>query len=568
MQNQINIWVEQSRLGNREAFAQIVRQFQAKVSAVTFSITGNLQESEDIAQETFLVAWKQIGELQAPEKIGVWLCGIARILCKNQFRRKQHDPLCAAENAELPQLASPEAEPETAERKELARLAWSSIANIPEQFREPLILYYREGQSVREVAETLELTETSVKQRLYRGRQHLKEEVERLIENALTKTRPGEFFTVAVLAAIPVLTTGKQALAAGSAGAVAAQSSPNTPLLALIGTHFWKFLFSLAPVLLAFAGTVLGVWSGIRNAPTLSARRFMIRITLEYFLFASVFFSTHVLFMLFLQSWRPFFEYTLYSLLIAVPVTVFFNSIRINRMWRKIVETDAAATGEGKLFYLLLTGGLLCYAMGVGLIIVITHLPLVPLIVFLTIPVAAILFLWCALRISKDEAAFQKLPPRLPNLLSILTGEQKPPRGLRNRINLVGDLVAAGMGLNMTFFYVGWYLRNHYGSEQFTFFDMPFITGNELATSVLVLTIAAYIVFALFFAGIPRKRYWGMVFLGSSVLLLDTLAILVAFTPFWNSHNEWKTVTGIVAWYLVWYVLHGVAGLRVFKSKG
>jgi RNA polymerase sigma-70 factor (ECF subfamily) len=56
MQSQVNTWVEQSRLGNREAFAQIVRQFQSKVSAVTFSITGNLQESEDIAQETFLVA--------------------------------------------------------------------------------------------------------------------------------------------------------------------------------------------------------------------------------------------------------------------------------------------------------------------------------------------------------------------------------------------------------------------------------------------------------------------------------------------------------------------------------
>jgi hypothetical protein len=177
------------------------------------------------------------------------------------------------------------------------------------------------------------------------------------------------------------------------------------------------------------------------------------------------------------------------------------------------------------------------------------------------------LFLWFALRISKDDTAFQKLPPRLPNLLPILTGEQKPPRGLRNRINLIGDLVAAGMGLNMTFFYIGWYLRNHYGSERFTFFDMPFITGNELATLVLVLTIASYIIFALFFAGIPRKRYRGMIFLGSSVLLIDALAILVVLTPFLNSNNEWKTVTCVVAWYLVWYIMIGVAGLQVFKPR-
>jgi hypothetical protein len=291
--------------------------------------------------------------------------------------------------------------------------------------------------------------------------------------------------------------------------------------------------------------------------------------------------------------------------------------------------------------------------------------------VFLTIPVAAILFLWFALQISKDEAAFQKLPPRLPNLLPILTGEQKQPRGLRNRINLIGDLVAAGMGLNMTFFFVGWYLQNHFRSEQFVFLgtlssigntlktltlvlprvltgDLPmssifstlwlvdgyalttlmivltiiayavfallfvgiprkyrrgmiflgsaillidlfvlsiygclylfynhddrpltalFITGSELKTFVLVMTVIAYAIFALFFAGIPRKRYWGMIFLGSSVLLIDALAILVVLPEFLRSRNEWKTVTGIVVWYLVWYILIGIAGLRVYCPR-
>ena len=81
----------QIELNNREAFGDIVRRYQNLVSAVTYSITGNVQESEDLAQETFIAAWQRLHELREVEKLPAWLCGIARNLANNWIRRTQRE---------------------------------------------------------------------------------------------------------------------------------------------------------------------------------------------------------------------------------------------------------------------------------------------------------------------------------------------------------------------------------------------------------------------------------------------------------------------------------------------
>jgi polyvinyl alcohol dehydrogenase (cytochrome) len=72
--------VAQSLTGNRDAFGLIVSRYQSLVCSITYSATGCLSRSEDLAQETFLTAWKQLGQLQEPAKLRAWLCGIARNL--------------------------------------------------------------------------------------------------------------------------------------------------------------------------------------------------------------------------------------------------------------------------------------------------------------------------------------------------------------------------------------------------------------------------------------------------------------------------------------------------------
>src|SRR2546423_1515321 len=167
--------VTQSLAGNRDAFGWIVARYQSLLCSLAYSATGSLSQSEDLAQETFVTAWKQLADLREPEKLRSWLCRISRNLTFDALRRQGREPIHKAESLQEIQ-ESPAAEPlpsdYTISREEEAIL-WRSIERIPESYREPLVLYYREHQSVENVAAALGLSEDAVKQRLSAGRKLL-----------------------------------------------------------------------------------------------------------------------------------------------------------------------------------------------------------------------------------------------------------------------------------------------------------------------------------------------------------------------------------------------------------
>src|SRR5579872_6494080 len=76
--------VGQSLSGSRDAFGQIVIRYQSLICSLAYSATGSLSQSEDLAQETFVSAWKHLAELKEPCKLRAWLCGIARNLINMQ----------------------------------------------------------------------------------------------------------------------------------------------------------------------------------------------------------------------------------------------------------------------------------------------------------------------------------------------------------------------------------------------------------------------------------------------------------------------------------------------------
>src|ERR1044071_5562476 len=85
--------VAASLSGDRQAFGQIVERYQSLVCSLTYSATGSLSQSEDLAQETFLAAWRQLASLRKAAKIRSWLCGIARNLCNNAARKNARQPV-------------------------------------------------------------------------------------------------------------------------------------------------------------------------------------------------------------------------------------------------------------------------------------------------------------------------------------------------------------------------------------------------------------------------------------------------------------------------------------------
>ena len=227
--------VRQSLTGNREAFGQIVARYQSLVCALAFSATGSLSQSEDLAQETFVAAWKQLADLREPEKLRSWLCRIARNLTYDALRQQGREPSHRAESLEeIAEAHSPEPLPteQTISNEEQAIL-WRSLEKIPEMYREPLVLFYREHQSIEAVAQNLELSEDAVKQRLSRGRKMLHEQVLAFVEGALEKTAPGKNFTLGVLAALPLAVTSAKA---ATVGAALAKGGATAKGVATVGT--------------------------------------------------------------------------------------------------------------------------------------------------------------------------------------------------------------------------------------------------------------------------------------------------------------------------------------------
>ena len=92
--------VAQTRRGDGDAFGRIVARYQGLICALAYNATGSLAQSEDLAQEAFVIAWKQLPALREPEKLRSWLCGIVRNLGRRARRGEKFDPVLRAEPLE------------------------------------------------------------------------------------------------------------------------------------------------------------------------------------------------------------------------------------------------------------------------------------------------------------------------------------------------------------------------------------------------------------------------------------------------------------------------------------
>lgn len=247
--------VAQSLAGNREAFGQIVARYQALVCSLAYSATGSLTQSEDLAQETFVSAWKDLRSLREPLKLRSWLCRIARNRIVDSLRREGRQPVTLSEPIEsADEVPGPGPLPsEQAISQEEEAILWRVLERLPELYREPLVLFYREHKSIRRVAADLELSEDAVKQRLMRGRMLLQEQVLAFVEGALERTGPGTAFTLGVVAALPALALPASAATVGTAAVKGAAAAKTSLALGPLGAV-------LGPVI-GILGGVFGAWA-------------------------------------------------------------------------------------------------------------------------------------------------------------------------------------------------------------------------------------------------------------------------------------------------------------------
>jgi RNA polymerase sigma factor (sigma-70 family) len=214
--------LEQCLKGNSQAFEVIVAKYQELVCAITFSGVTGVQQSEELAHQTFVNAWKHLSQLKDLSRFRPWLCTIARNNIRNFLNKNQRDIIAKTKAMDNINDTAADAGPlESAIKKEHEELVIDAIRRIPEQYREPLVLYYRQQQSLKQVALSLDLSEGAVRQRLHRGRKMIKEQLSSIVEETLSATGPKKAFTTAVIASIAGMAikgTGVAAVAGIAAG--------------------------------------------------------------------------------------------------------------------------------------------------------------------------------------------------------------------------------------------------------------------------------------------------------------------------------------------------------------
>ncbi len=156
--------VERITAGDAEAFGELYRMFAAMIHGIILARVPR-DEVDDIVQEVFLSAYKNLHTLREKAAVGAWLAMIARN-CAAEFYRRERPTEELSET--LREKENPQAE---------AREILKTIRSLPDTYRETLVLRLVEGMTGAEIAEQTGLTPESVRVNLHRGMKLLREKL-------------------------------------------------------------------------------------------------------------------------------------------------------------------------------------------------------------------------------------------------------------------------------------------------------------------------------------------------------------------------------------------------------
>src|SRR5262245_1065006 len=168
-------WVERSLSGDTDAFAALVKEYQKMIHGLAFRLTGSLDDAEDLAQETFLRAFQQLGTFRRESKFSTWLCQIAVNAGLNWRKRESRRSEIHSQWAER---TAAETGGSSVFPDDLSRRVQAALDRLPPKQRAAVVLTIHEGHSHAEAARMLRCSETTVSWRVFVARKKLKKWLE------------------------------------------------------------------------------------------------------------------------------------------------------------------------------------------------------------------------------------------------------------------------------------------------------------------------------------------------------------------------------------------------------
>jgi len=170
----------EARNGSQDAFQELVERYERPVFGLIVRIVRSAETAEDLAQETFLKAYRALSRFDAERRFSSWLFKIAHNTALDALRREGHDTLSldapvgdSEEAPELPEDPGAENPFERASGRALGRALEAALGRIRAEYREILLLRFVEELSYEEIAEVLGSPLGTVKIHIYRARRDL-----------------------------------------------------------------------------------------------------------------------------------------------------------------------------------------------------------------------------------------------------------------------------------------------------------------------------------------------------------------------------------------------------------
>ena len=158
--------VDKAKRGDNRAFEDLIRKYQDQVFRFALYMLPSRQDAEDVAQETFLMAYRSIGRFRGSASLGTWLIAIARTTAAQWYRRRKLEQ-------NLDEVREPAAGDTNTFLADLE--VRSAVAKLPERYREIVVLRYTNQLDLNEISAVTGLSRNAVGARLHRARQVLRD---------------------------------------------------------------------------------------------------------------------------------------------------------------------------------------------------------------------------------------------------------------------------------------------------------------------------------------------------------------------------------------------------------
>lgn len=163
--------------GDIDSFGVLVERYQAKLLRYARKLLFNDSDAEDIIQEIFIKTYQNINSFDAAKKFSPWIYRIAHNEIINKSKRRKFDALPFFDADTLwPHPVSAESPTDDIDQKLIKEMLDQCLEKLAPKYREPMILYYLEELSYKEIADILHIPTSTVGIRIKRGKEKLQKE--------------------------------------------------------------------------------------------------------------------------------------------------------------------------------------------------------------------------------------------------------------------------------------------------------------------------------------------------------------------------------------------------------